>query len=473
MDSLNTQTTYEQEIDLKDLIFAILYKWKIILITVIVFAVLLGGAKGFLTYKSQNDPNAVSQKEEAHQEELAQYESDLVSYEREIANISDNIINQQEYLENSILMNISPYDVCEARSDLFIKTDYEIMPGMAYQNVNYTDSILQAYQYIITSASFLEDINPSPEIDTHYLQELVSVKRGQLDSQASTANLSSLTNLLSIYVQHSDQEESEKILNAILDQLNTLHQQVAKDIGEHTVKILNTSADHIIDFSLSEKQATNFKRLDMLQTSLAEKKTALQELTKPANVTSPSSAFIKSTVKYGVLGGVLGGFLIVFFICVCFLLSDKLYSPKELRNRFGAKILGTLTIAASSKKSSIDQWLSHLEGRSRNSTADEYELITANIKNYTNNIKTLLVSGCAASDSIIQVTDYLKDRLPNVQVITGGNILQNVDAIQKLSECDSVVFVEQCNYSSYHSIELELEKAYDLKKEIVGFIVFE
>ena len=49
---------------------------------------------------------------------------------------------------------------------------------------------------------------------------------------------------------------------------------------------------------------------------------------------------LKSAVKYAVLGGVLGGFLAVFFICVAFLMSDKLGSDKELRRRYGLMVLG-------------------------------------------------------------------------------------------------------------------------------------
>ena len=49
MDSMNTQNAYEQEIDLKDLLFAVLRKWKFVLASAVAFAVLLGGAKGFLT----------------------------------------------------------------------------------------------------------------------------------------------------------------------------------------------------------------------------------------------------------------------------------------------------------------------------------------------------------------------------------------------------------------------------------------
>ena len=43
---MDQNNTYEQEIDLKDLMFAVLHKWKGILLVAIAFAILLGGGKG-------------------------------------------------------------------------------------------------------------------------------------------------------------------------------------------------------------------------------------------------------------------------------------------------------------------------------------------------------------------------------------------------------------------------------------------
>ena len=43
---MESQYNYEQEIDLKDLMFAVLRKWRPIILIAIVFAVLLGGMKG-------------------------------------------------------------------------------------------------------------------------------------------------------------------------------------------------------------------------------------------------------------------------------------------------------------------------------------------------------------------------------------------------------------------------------------------
>lgn len=162
MDSMNTQNAYEQEIDLKDLLFAVLRKWKLVVASAVIFAVLLGGAKGFLTYRSYSDPEAVATRTETYETELKRYEDDKEICEREIKNITDDIANRQDYMENSVLMNMSPYDVGEAKADLFIKTDYQIMPELTYQNIDYTDTILLSYQSTITSG-FLRVLPVPPE----------------------------------------------------------------------------------------------------------------------------------------------------------------------------------------------------------------------------------------------------------------------------------------------------------------------
>ena len=138
---MDQNNTYEQEIDLKDLMFAVLHKWKGILLVAIAFAILLGGVKAVMTYRDQNNEENILEAEENYEEELHAYETSKETLERELGNLQTDIENQQNYMEKSVLMNMSPYDIYEARADIFIKTDYEIMPGMVYQNVDYTDTI--------------------------------------------------------------------------------------------------------------------------------------------------------------------------------------------------------------------------------------------------------------------------------------------------------------------------------------------
>ena len=52
-------------------------------------------------------------------------------------------------------------------------------------------------------------------------------------------------------------------------------------------------------------------------------------------------------------------------------------------------------------------------------------------------------------------------------------MLENVETVRELPECDGVILVEQCGVSKYSAVEAEIEKILDLKKSVVGCVVFE
>ena len=68
MDSINN--TYEQEIDLKDLMFAVLHKWRGILLAAVVLGLVLGGYKAYSTNQNQNEPETMQTAEETYVTQL-------------------------------------------------------------------------------------------------------------------------------------------------------------------------------------------------------------------------------------------------------------------------------------------------------------------------------------------------------------------------------------------------------------------
>ncbi len=472
--------TYEQEIDLKDLMFTVLHRWKMIIIAGVLCGLLFLGVKGYSIYRNQSDPATMAEEEERYQNDLELYENYKELLEQEVENLSNDIEERKEYLNESVFMNISPYNVGEARADLFIRTDYEIMPGMFYQNVDYTDTILNAYQSTMTSVAFLDEIAREAEMDVLYLQELISVERGtttnikrkgQDNTVAVVSDAGRLTNLLTIRVIYTDQEKAEKILKLVLDKVSGLKGQITEGIGTHEVTVVNQSSGSVVDLELASKQSDITKQLTDLKNALDQKQNDQNNLKKPAPA---STAGLRSIVKYGILGGGLGVFMVVFLVCVVFLMSDKLYSSKELKLRFKLKVLGELP-SKDKKVSGIDAWLNRLEGRAVNKISLDtgYELITAGISNSVDSEAALLVSGTAQKELLAQAANQLRDRLPGVRIITGGNMLQDAATLRKLPDCDGVVLVEQCGISSYQDISLEVETVVDLDKKIIGCIVFE
>lgn len=254
MDNNSTYEQYEQEIDLKDLMFAVLHKWRPVILVAVVLAVVLGGAKGAMTYRQQNDPEVSKETREKYQEELDLYEKNKETAEREIENLKTDIANQQEYLDKSIWINMSPYDVCESRIDMYVTTGYEIMPGMVYQNQDYTDTILQAYQGLLTSSAVMEDVAKSVGTEPRYLKELVNVTIGTNGGQ--------LNHLLTINVKHKTKSDAKKVMDEMLDHMNELHGQVVASIGEHTVNTVNSSVSAMVDLTLADTQRAGDRAAD-------------------------------------------------------------------------------------------------------------------------------------------------------------------------------------------------------------------
>ena len=144
----------EQVIFLKDLLFAVLYQWKKILLAALAFAVLLGGYAA-----AKNVGNVPSeQAEQQYQKDLEQYQIEKAALEQNIERTEQKIRAQQEYMENSLLMQLDPYAFFEGTMQLCIATDYQIQPGMAYQNPDYTKSVLSAYQAMLGGEYLLSQI---------------------------------------------------------------------------------------------------------------------------------------------------------------------------------------------------------------------------------------------------------------------------------------------------------------------------
>ena len=457
---MESNNTYEQEIDLKDLMFAVLRKWRPAILAAVILAVFLGGYKAATTYRDLKDPTAVAEAAEKYEKDLALYEKSLETCQREIENLQNDIVKQQEYLEDSVMLNMSAYDVWEAVTSLVVKTDYVILPEMMFQNTDYTRTVMQAYQSALTSTEFLTEVAAANDSQARYLKELLDVS---VDGS-----------MLTIKVRYKSQSEAQKIMEMMLQKVEELTPGITESIGNHTITVVNESLGSSVDLSLADQQRSESTRLETLKTSLETKEKELEEMEEPKKSETSTTAALKNGIKFAVLGGVLGVFMVVFVVCVFFLMSDKVYAAKELRNRYQLKILGKLPAAGKKKQGAVDRWLNRLEDRAEAENAEqEYGLIAANIRNYGGELKSLLVIGTVTDAVLSDLTKRLGQELLGIKIVLGGNVLEDAAALQKLPECDGVILAEQCGVSTYGRVELEIEKARDLQKQVVGCVVFE
>ena len=455
---------YEQEIDLKDLMFAVLRKWRLILAAAVLFAVLLGGYKMAGGLRQMQDTAYVEENRAAYERDLEQYEDNKERLGREIENIQASIDEQEKYKEESIRMNINPYDVYEEKLSLYISTDYVILPGMAYQNPNTAASILKAYMTIAQNGEMYNYVLAKMDqgMELRYLKELVTI----------TADYEN--NMLDIAVIGDTKERAAMVMRYIKECIENSHEAVTQAIGAHEVHVVNESSAVTVSLDLEQEQKDFTAKIDQLDQSLTEKTDELDALEEPANTLLSRGSVMKSTVKYGVLGGGLGAFVVVFFVCVAFLMSDKLVNEKELKRRYGLVVLGVFARKEKGVFAFVDRWLNRLESSAGQDMSETqiFEVAAANALNHMDGVREVLLIGTAKPEALEAVKNGLTGLLEGANLTVGGDINKEAQAIKKAAACDAVIVVEQRNHSLFGGIEQELDVVQKLDKKIRGCMIF-
>lgn len=461
---MEQRRSYEQEIDLKDLMFAVLRKWRLIIVIAVIFAMLLGGIKCVKGLGQLQDAEYVKKNQETYDASVDQYNATKERLEKEIVNLSESIESQQEYKDESILMNINPYDEYVESATFYISTDYTIMPGMVYQNPNTAASILKGYMSIAQNGEMYNYVlgRMSNSIGIRYLKELVKIEP-DYDN-----------NMLNITVIADTEKRAGDVMRYIKDSIADSSDNLTESIGEHEINLVDESRYVTVDLELDKKQKEFSDTMDQLDTSLTEKTKELEDLEEPANTLLSKGSILKRSIKYAVLGGVLGAFMAVFFVCVAFLMSDKMVSEKELKRRYALMVLGVFRRQDKRKLFSfVDRFLDRLEGTADREMEDAqtFEVAAANASNYMEQVREVILVGTVSPDRMEKMKDGLAPFLKNAELSVGGNLGKDALAIKKAASCDAVIIVEQRNKSNFGEIEQELDVVRSLEKKILGCIV--
>lgn len=487
----------EEEIDLVALMMTLLHQLKPILLTAVVCAILatgLGVAKNayssYAASKAENSGDGTVVKSSAqrayeeklveyreekteHDSNVQEYESELLKNQQTIESMKVKIENTKEYLEKSVLNSINPYNVHVAQADMYVATDYKILPGMEYQNVDYTDAVLQAYSSLMINSETMGNIAKSIGMEERYLRELVSVSGD------------SSTRLLTVRVYGSDDATTSKILNALLARMDAIQEIVESSVGHHSIaQLANTSTVQVLTWLRDSQQQNRENLTDLqnqvttleaadrvLQQSIEDEQQALDAMEPPEEVKTGTSV-----VKLVVLGFLLGGVLACGVIVVRFLMQGKVYSGKELNQTTGLPLLGTLASGRTKKAGKLDAALNKMEGRPDGSSDEEMiRLMAVTVRSRAPEADSILVTGDLPAEQLNALAAALQntDALRAQTVKAAESILQNAATVPQVTDADAIVLAADCTCSRYADVKDQTERIRRLGKNILGCIVFE
>ena len=464
--------TYEQEIDLKWLIYRVLRGWRTIVVWAIIIGVVIGAGSLGLYGLKRLDPEYMSEAELAFEREYASWVATEENYVQQLANIEEAKREKEEYNEKSVLMKIDPLRDFHASFELYVYYDYQIMPDMAYQNVDLSDRILKAYATYMTNGELYQRIidNVSYEIERRYLGEIlgVSVDYGN--------------NMISVSAQHESAEKCQEILNIVQEALQEKYADIAATIADHTLTTTNSAAYETVNLALQETQKANLLAVTNLDISMQETSEAYREWKISEDGAEPTPEYtlfeqIKTSIKLLIIGGIVGAVVVAVLIAFGALLSGKLLNPEDLKNRFGLRVIGQLPGKRVKKPFAfVSRWFAAFGGIT--AKPEDYDRlakmvgssIKSDLASRETECKKLAFTGTVSEKELRKAVDAM-GLGKEFSVVCAADVLTNAESIEKVAAADCVVLVEKQEQSMLADITKELEALKAWNKTVLGAVV--
>lgn len=460
---------YEQEIDLKWLLYRLFRAWRPIALWTILLALVIGLLTlGFNLYRL-SDPEYVEETKTQFARKHAGWVSTGENLRISMDNLQYEKAKQQEYNENSILMKIDPLRENIMTAEFYLAYDYQIMPDMAYQNVDLSDRILKSYNTYMTNGELYTYIldNLSYELELRYLKEILSL------------SVDYGNNMIYVSLRHKDAASCQEIFKLVESGLFSRQASIATAIAEHELISTNTSSYEQVNLELEQIQKDNLQaisQIDIRIREINEEYLTWKKEPEPELETSKRWA-AKNAIKIHIIAGIVVAVLCMVTVAGTCILSGKLKNPADMKFRFGLRIIAQLPGARVKKPFAfVSRWFSRLFGIK--TLPEDYDKlakmagisICSDLATRETDWKTIAFTGTLPAEELQQAIDAcgLKDKFT---VLTAADILTDAASIEQLVSADCAVLVEKQEYSTLADIEKELEALKAWNKPVLGAII--
>ena len=345
MEDKKIETANEKSIGigLRDLFFYVLRKWRFIICMGIIGGAVLGIFRANRLLSMIRSSEYQSQAWVLYEQAVKWREDEIERLDVEIADLQKKLEIKQTYIENSLLMQIDPYNSNLAYMDVCILGE------------DNTEFLYKIYQSAINHGSITNRMAELMGSDEQYLRELIKlqelVKIQDLmmiqDSNLSEIDIKKIEPNIAVSdkaVLHiewiaEDNDSAEKIKNSLLSSLNELNIKLDREVGVHKLIEIDNGCVQYLGQELGDYQ--NRIRNEVIEISgLLENKNAEKDaLEVPVYELMSMKIVFLSSLKYFLAGGVTGGGLSIILLYIICLYSVKIVSPDELRKRTNLKVL--------------------------------------------------------------------------------------------------------------------------------------
>lgn len=461
----------EAEINLLDLMFYLMKRWKTLMV-----AILMGALLGSGVYMMKKpDPKAGL-------EEITEYEVDpIVQESMNLAYQYRQLYqNQLEYNENSILMALDANEVYVGELKYYISAgdDTEYI-SLLYQNLVNSDDIL----------SKLKDAG-NLECDKQYVKEIVtcSTNRGTdsyvnsiMEEVLGSSSYIAKAAVINYRIAFSDRADCEAMLQVVRDEVEKIDQSCMENYKNYELQKAHDGVMLSMDNNISKEQEKNISSLNSylntfknLESSFTEEDFAyyqveyLNEVDEeeeiPEEVLQPET---ENPVKWIVIGIFLMCVLWGGYYLVKYLLDKNVKTADELQDYYGLQILGRLELCRPEKKG-LTGWLEKAERKSRGK-ADTVEYVAAAIDAL--NVEKVLLCTEQGNSELKETAAALQQQCTGVKV--GNMVHVDSESLEAAKASNGVVILVGIGYTNQRELRRSLDVCRQQKIPVLGVVAVE
>ncbi len=435
-----------RSIYLRNLIRGYLKKKWIIIVGLVVFVLIFGFIGLRRAYPERMD-SSLSEEIQEFNEEVATYDDAIDGIEKNIETLEEQLAEQEEYVNNSIYMQIDPEEVQYASVQYIVQaTGIED----AEEADTTTDNILSSLKAYYDNGSFKSDLAEKLDFEsTQYLTELIS---------CGTAGKT-----FSLGAKHYDMDQAKEILQAMQELIEEYIPEVEKQFGTFTMTSMGESERVYADNNVLSNQNSKLNDLRSFRTNLTDSQTKLvtQQTNRKNYIeqykpTGTSSSPRRTLLMYGGVGVIAGLIIPIMLYAIYYTLSTRIKGKEELQ----AVDLNILALF-----------------RPKKGYEPSIEKAAVNLKLLAQKNDTETISVCSVGESpaLAQVESDLTEALEkqdlSVYPVKQGE--EDAEQLEKMTQIRNHVLLVEAGRTTYTQLEEQIQFCKSLDITIWGCVVIE
>lgn len=488
----------ERKLCIMDCIWNVIFKWRMVIVFMFLFAVLFGVFKYTKDYKvnaeiQKNNPSEISM------EDVQKQLQNLPDVDRTDAettmHLIKSLISKKKYAQDAAVMKLDCYDV------------NRIMLRYYVESKKNTSELVQAYSgaYLEPEALNALVADSGGMLQADDVADMITSQDGRMVNQTYSTDkylfVDEKNALFYIIVRGTSNEQVQKLADRMKLIMEEYYEEAEKLYGAHALILTSESYMDGRDERIEELQDKVYKTIyemnrDVIEFTGKMSQEAAQvtddyavilnnELNEQNNSESieeenSEAGGISVNKKWVFLGAFLGAMIIGGIELLLWLLGGKLNSPEELQQNFNIQIYGLIEERKKHKALwQIDELIYKLKNRNKKVLNEKqaFQMISSgiclNAKN--ENISSIYLIGTEIeSTGERKVVKQLKQELSkdNIELIIGQNILCDSKALLEMAKIGTVILLEEVRHSKYQDIVQELELCRNQDINILGSVIF-